>query len=132
MADTYETAAEAEADRAQQKALLAALGGWERALRRDKCGAWRITGKHGSIHAWGDGITWVLYVSCHSGQHGHGPKSGSAFATSLRMEMRRAVSGCIGCPRPTRRKSFERCWVSVNGQNLPQMNWSAAEPWGKG
>src|SRR5262245_28086091 len=44
MPDTYDTAAEAEADRTQQKALLAALNGWNRALRRDECGAWRITG----------------------------------------------------------------------------------------
>ena len=55
MADTYQTAPDAEADRAQQKALLAALGVWDRALRRDECGAWRIDGKHGSVHTWGDG-----------------------------------------------------------------------------
>jgi hypothetical protein len=36
---TYDTAAEADADRAQQKELLTALGTWDRALRRDECGA---------------------------------------------------------------------------------------------
>src|SRR5262245_6176448 len=67
--DTYETSVEAEADRAQQKALLAALIGWDRALRRDECGAWRITGSRGSIHTWGDGKSWVLFVGCRSATH---------------------------------------------------------------
>jgi hypothetical protein len=66
---TYDTAAEADADRAQQKQLLAALNAWDRALRRDECGAWRITGARGSIHTWGDGKTWVLWVGCRSGLH---------------------------------------------------------------
>jgi hypothetical protein len=63
---TYDAHAEAEADKAQQARLLAALDGWERALRRDECGAWCIAGKRGRIHTWGDGKTWVLSVSCHS------------------------------------------------------------------
>jgi hypothetical protein len=46
MGDTYDSAAEAEADRAQQLALLAALNATERALRRDECGAWRINGRN--------------------------------------------------------------------------------------
>jgi hypothetical protein len=37
---TYDTLAEAEADREQQRSLLTALNGWDRALRRDACGAW--------------------------------------------------------------------------------------------
>jgi hypothetical protein len=69
MVDTYETAAEATADREQQKRLLAALNGWDRALRRDECGAWRINGSRGSIHTWGDDRTWVLFVACRSGVH---------------------------------------------------------------
>src|SRR5262245_55834464 len=64
MPDTYDTAAEAEADRTQQKALLAALNGWDRALRRDECGAWRITGSRGSIHTWGDSGSWILNDAC--------------------------------------------------------------------
>ena len=67
--NTYDSSSEADADRAQQKALLAALGAWDHAMRRDECGAWTITGKQGSIHTWGDGKTWVLYVACRSGQH---------------------------------------------------------------
>ena len=66
--NTYDSAAEAEADRAQQKALLMALNAWDRALRRDEAGAWAICGKHGSIHTWGNGKCWALYVRCNSGQ----------------------------------------------------------------
>jgi hypothetical protein len=56
---TYDSAAEADADRAQQRELLTALGAWDRALRRDECGAWCICGQHGNILTWGDGRTWV-------------------------------------------------------------------------
>jgi hypothetical protein len=69
MGDTYDSVAEAEADREQQKALHSALGTWDRALQRDHCNAWAIIGKRGSIHTWGDGKSWALYVSCNSGQH---------------------------------------------------------------
>jgi hypothetical protein len=69
MGDTYESAAEGEADRTQQKALLTALGAWDRALRRDECGAWCIGGKTGSIHTWGDDRSWVLFVACRSARH---------------------------------------------------------------
>jgi hypothetical protein len=59
----------AEADRAQQLRLLAALGAWDRALRRDDCSAWCISGKTGSIHTWGDGETWAVFVACRSKLH---------------------------------------------------------------
>jgi hypothetical protein len=59
MLDTYDSAADAEADRKQQKALLSALGASDLALRRDECGAWRINGKHGSVHTHGDGTSWT-------------------------------------------------------------------------
>jgi hypothetical protein len=61
MGDTYETAAEAEADRAQQRAMLTTLSASDRALRRDECGAWRIAGTRGAIHTWGDGKSWVRH-----------------------------------------------------------------------
>jgi hypothetical protein len=69
MGDTYDSAADAQADRDQQKALLAALGASDRALRREECSAWRINGSYGHIYTWGDGKSWVLYVGCRSGQH---------------------------------------------------------------
>jgi hypothetical protein len=53
MGDTYDSAAEAAADREQQQVLLSALGAWDRALRRDECGGWTIGGNHGTIHTWG-------------------------------------------------------------------------------
>ena len=69
MNDTYRSATEADADRDEQRRLLAALGGWDRALRRDACGAWCISGSRGSIDTWGDGQTWVIYVACRSALH---------------------------------------------------------------
>jgi hypothetical protein len=69
MGDSYDSASDAEADHDQQKALLAALGASDRALRRDECGAWRIKGSHGQIYTWGDGKSWVLYVGCRSARH---------------------------------------------------------------
>jgi hypothetical protein len=64
--NTYETAADAEADRAQQLRLLAALGAWDKALRRDELAAWCITGTRGRIYTGGDGRTWVVHVQCRS------------------------------------------------------------------
>jgi len=70
MADlTYESAAEAEADKAQQRSLLEALGAGDRALRRDVCGAWTIQGTRGTIHTYGDGRSWIMYVACRSDRH---------------------------------------------------------------
>ena len=69
MGDTYESRAEAQADREQQEKLLAALGGWDRALRRDECGAWCLDGKTGRAYTWGDGRSWVLLVACRSVRH---------------------------------------------------------------
>jgi hypothetical protein len=53
MGYTYDSAAEAEADRDQLKALHSALGVWDRGLQRDDCNAWTIIGKRGSIHTLG-------------------------------------------------------------------------------
>src|SRR5262249_29053766 len=69
MGDTYDSAAEATADRDQQRALLGALGTWDRALRKDECGAWTISGTRGTVHTWGDNRTWVLFVACRSALH---------------------------------------------------------------
>jgi hypothetical protein len=69
MRDTYDSGIEAEADRAQQRALLASLNAWHRALRWDDCGAWSICGQWGSVHTWGDGKSWVLSVACNSARH---------------------------------------------------------------
>jgi hypothetical protein len=87
--DTYDSAAEAEADREQQKALLGALGAWVRALRRDECGAWCIHGIkqykgeafHNSVHTWGDGRSWAVYVQCRSCQHWTWTKKKLSFCT---------------------------------------------------
>jgi hypothetical protein len=79
MGDTYASPAEAAADRAQQQRMLAALNAWQRALLRDECGAWTISGKHGSIHTWGDQKTWVLHVCCQSVRHWTATKARLGF-----------------------------------------------------
>ena len=80
MGDTYDTLAEAETDR-EQRSLLTALNAWDRALRRDECSAWCITGKHGRIYTWGDAKTWVLWVGCRSGLHWTHTKKRLDFCT---------------------------------------------------
>src|SRR5262245_33658425 len=79
--DTYDSGAEAEADRAQQKALLAAFRAWDRALHRDECGAWCISGKYGRVYTWGDAKTWLLLVGCRSPMHWTYTKRKLTFCT---------------------------------------------------
>ena len=56
-----------DADRDRQRELLKALCASDLALRLDKCGAWRINGKHGCVYTWSDeGNGWVLRVCCPS------------------------------------------------------------------
>jgi hypothetical protein len=106
--DTYESAAEAEADRAQMRAQLTAISAWDRALRRDECGAWRIDGMRGSIHTWGDGKMWVLYATCRSALHWTYAESLMVFAElakqgvyKLSAEERAAWGLSIARGRPT-------------------------------
>jgi hypothetical protein len=63
---SYKTRADADADRAAQLVLMNALSAWDRAFRRDECGAWRINGERGHIYTWGDGASWLLYLACRS------------------------------------------------------------------
>ena len=79
MGNTYDTSADADADRAQLQQLLRALDAWDRALRRDECAAWCIAGTRGSIHTWGDGKTWLMWVPCRSARHWTATKQRLAF-----------------------------------------------------
>src|SRR5215510_11391670 len=90
--DTYDSGADAEEDRAQQKSLLAALGAWDRALRRDECGAWCIFGNDGKIYTWGDGKTWVLYACCQSSKGWTYAKRRLAFC---KLTQDAASEGCL-------------------------------------
>jgi hypothetical protein len=47
-------------DRDSLLSLVAALDASPRALRRDECGDWQITGKHGHVHV--DGACYLLCV----------------------------------------------------------------------
>jgi hypothetical protein len=77
---TYATSTEADADRAQQLRLLAALGAWDRALRRDELAAWAIMGTRGRIYT--DGKGWVLHAAGRSVRHWSAVRAKlAAFAT---------------------------------------------------
>ena len=81
MRDTYHSGAQAEADRAQQKLMLVALNASDRALHRDECGAWCISGTRGTVHTWGNSKSWALFVICNSGQHWTWVKKKLSFCT---------------------------------------------------
>src|SRR5215468_465414 len=117
MGDTYDSAADAEADREQQRQLLAALNAWDRALRRDECGMWTIQGARGTIHAYGDGKSWIMYVACRSDRHWSWVKKALAFCrVALDCE---EPSGCSSCRRPRRQPSFGRNWASARSRRFP-------------
>ena len=64
MVNTYRTADDAAADKADLFRLMEALGASPASLRRDESGLWILRGK-GDCYAstWGDGKTWQLLVS---------------------------------------------------------------------
>src|SRR5262245_2903572 len=83
MGDTNDSCFDAEADRTQQRELLAALDAWDRALRRDECGAWCISGQRGTIRTFGDGKSWVMHVGCRSVRHWTATKARLCFCDLL-------------------------------------------------
>jgi hypothetical protein len=64
--NTYKTNIAARADQETLRALYEALCACPNALRRDVCGAWRISGEHGHIYSCGDGKTWLVFVTASS------------------------------------------------------------------
>ena len=81
MVDTYDTKSEAAANRQQQEALLTALDGWNRALRRDLCGVWQIGGKQGTVHTSGE----TARAGCYSwpvDRHGTGARRSSGLPSA--------------------------------------------------
>src|SRR5262245_3014983 len=76
---TYETSREANADRAVMKELLRALDGQSRTLRRDECGAWRITGKRGHVYSWGSSGGWLIYCAPSTARKWNNLKSRLSF-----------------------------------------------------
>jgi hypothetical protein len=82
--DTYKSGAEALADKQAQVALVAALLTSSLTLRRDECGAWRIS--------WGDNETWVLYVGSGSAR---GWKSHKRRLGFCRVAQNGDTEGCL-------------------------------------
>jgi hypothetical protein len=99
MSLTYATVAEADTDRAQQLRLLAALGAWDRALRRDELAAWAIMGTRGRIYT--DGRGWVLYATGRSVRHWSALRAKlAAFATITLDGEDEGVARLHGLPGP--------------------------------
>ena len=78
---TYRNREEERDDRRQQERLLVALDAAPLQLRRDECGWWIIGGRHGAIHTWGDGKSWLAYVIGRSVRHWTMVKRRLAFMT---------------------------------------------------
>jgi hypothetical protein len=103
---SYKSRTEADADRATQTALLRALNAWERALRRDECGAWRVNGQRGHIYTWGDGKSWLLYIQADSPRHWSSIKKQLSFC---RVTQDGDDEGCLrlfGLPSPEQAKAI--------------------------
>ena len=79
MLDSYKSSTEAATDKEVQLTLVDALSASSLSLRRDECGAWRITGSRGHIYTWGDGDTWVMYVASGSARKWSADKRKLAF-----------------------------------------------------
>ena len=61
---SYETFEKAEADRNMLRSLLVALGASQRSLRRDECGAWRVTAQGARLHVGTERRLVVFTGSC--------------------------------------------------------------------
>ena len=78
---TYRNREEERDDRRELERLLAALDAAPSQLRRDECGWWTIGGRHGAVHTWGDGKSWLAHLRCRSKQHWAFTKRRLAFMT---------------------------------------------------
>ena len=53
-------------DREQMLEITQTLNAQASQLRRDDCGWWALSGRHGNIQTWGDDKSFMLYVAKHS------------------------------------------------------------------
>jgi hypothetical protein len=103
---SYKTRADAEANRIAQTTLKNVLNAWDRALRRDDCGAWRINGERGHIYTWADSKSWVLYVQGRSARVWSAAQKKLAFC---RVTQNGDNEGCLrlfGLPTPEQAKAI--------------------------
>src|SRR5262249_22034706 len=125
---THAKTAGPTADRVHQLELLAALGIWDRALRRDACGAWVIIGKQGSIHTWGDGQTWVLWVTSRSVRHWTATKARLSFCSVVVDGDDEGMLRLHHLPTPSKPRSSATRWVSGSVRNSAPRSWIVAGP----
>jgi hypothetical protein len=98
--DTYKSGAEALADKRAHQALLIALVAAPRSLRKDECGAWRITGNSGHIYSWGDGESFALYVASGSARKWTNDKRRLSFCQVTQNGDAEGVLRLPGLPSP--------------------------------
>ena len=124
--NTYDSAADAEADRAQQLRLLAALGAWDRALRRDELAAWCIPGTRGASTPTAKG--WVMHVACRSARHWSAVRAKLAAFTTITMDGdEEGVAVCTACQGRGRPRCCAKCWGSASARRSPP---STGSGWG--
>ena len=94
---------------ASSRRLLVPLGAWDRALRRDECGAWCIHGKTGSIHACGRDLQVGAALDVHEATvvvlRGHAGRRGRGMPQVARAADRRKGGShprCAGHPEGAR------------------------------
>lgn len=95
-------------DREQQLCLLKALGVWDRALRRDECGDWRISGRTGWIITWGDGNTWCVVVGAPTARAWGFVKKSLDFAQSTQDGDNEGVFRLRHLPNPAQARPLRR------------------------
>jgi hypothetical protein len=103
---SYKTRTEADADRAAEVTLLNALNAWERALRRDECGAWRVNGERGHVYTWSDGKSWLLYIQADSPRHWSSIKKQLSFCCVTQDGDDEGCLRLFGLPSPEQAKTI--------------------------
>ena len=127
---------------ASSRIPLVPLGAWDRALRRDGCGAWCIHVKTGSIHAWGGDLqvgaaldaheVTVVVLLGHAGRRGRGMPQVARAADQERPSAGRVGRGSALCHLPTRASAIKglgcRWWLFNYFIGASNKRWWHREP----
>jgi hypothetical protein len=129
---TYPSRAEANKDREQQQSLVSALHIAQHHLHLDESGAWCIHGDTGKVYTWGDGKSWVVFITTDSGKHWAGAKKKLSFMPvtqdgddegCLKLEhpptpkQAKLIREAVGIRKSPSRKSQDRPSVAVSIAN---------------
>ena len=109
--------------------LLAALNGWDRALCRDDCGDWCISGSRGSVHARGGCKAWVLCARSRSTRHWSATKARFSFCHLTQMVSTRDALKLLNLPTPKQAAAHPRCLGHPEtDRNATRMRWRIGDP----